>query len=135
MFSVTVTDGKEIGLISGIISIFSTYNTGGAWSVFSNHTVILTIVSAIFLSIIMLFYFLYKDKKPLFTVSCALIVSGALGNLIDRIFLGYVRDFIKLDFINFPIFNFADMCICVGVILLCVYFLFIDSKHGAKNGN
>ena len=56
-------------------------------------------------------------------------MGGAVGNLIDRLFLGYVRDFISLDFLgNFPVFNIADMCLLAGVIVLCVFFLFSYPK-------
>lgn len=57
----------------------------------------------------------------------ALVLSGAIGNLIDRVALGYVRDFIAFDFINFPVFNFADSCITVGAVLLIVSVLFTKS--------
>lgn len=57
----------------------------------------------------------------------ALVLSGAIGNLIDRVALGYVRDFIAFDFINFPVFNFADSCITVGAVLLVVSVLFTKS--------
>ena len=57
----------------------------------------------------------------------ALVLSGAIGNLIDRVALGYVRDFIAFDFMNFPVFNFADSCITVGAVLLIVSVLFTKS--------
>jgi signal peptidase II len=57
------------------------------------------------------------------------MLSGAIGNLIDRALYGYVRDFIKLDFINFPIFNVADMALTIGAVVFSVYILFIyDTK-------
>lgn len=62
----------------------------------------------------------------------SLVFGGAVGNLIDRLFLGYVRDFIALDFINFPVFNIADMCLCAGVIVLLVFFLFLYPKYNKK---
>ena len=57
-----------------------------------------------------------------------MIISGALGNLIDRLFLGYVRDFVKLDFVDFAIFNVADSAITIGTILFFIYFIFIDKE-------
>ena len=65
----------------------------------------------------------------------ALIISGAIGNLIDRIFLGYVRDFLSFDLIHFPIFNFADSCLTIGIILLCVFLVFIEPKISKKKEN
>ena len=127
------TDGKSFGLINGVLSVYSTYNTGGAWSIFNDHTIALTIISALFLFAVVVMFVLYKKKNLMFNISCSLIIAGAMGNLIDRIFLGYVRDFIKLDFMNFPIFNFADMCVCVGVVLLCIYMFFIEKRIKREN--
>jgi signal peptidase II len=63
-------------------------------------------------------------ENTLYSVCLILIVSGTIGNFIDRIFLGYVRDFLTFDFISFPSFNFADMCMTIGVILLMFEILF-----------
>ena len=66
-------------------------------------------------------------------MSFGLIVGGALGNLYDRIKLGYVRDFIYLDFApDFPIFNMADSCLCVGAVMMVVYILFMSGKKSEK---
>ena len=64
------------------------------------------------------------NKTKLYNVAYVFILAGAFGNAIDRTFLGYVRDFIKLDFINFPVFNVADSLLVVGVILLAFYIIF-----------
>ncbi|MCL2850830.1 MAG: signal peptidase II [Firmicutes bacterium] len=74
-----------------------------------------------------------RHMKRLFDVAFALFLSGALGNLIDRIFLGYVRDFIRFDFMNFPVFNLADVFINLGVLLLVIYFI-IEWAHELKKG-
>ena len=63
-----------------------------------------------------------------------MVLGGTLGNMIDRIFLGYVRDFICLEFINFPVFNVADSCLVIGVILYCVYYVFLWDKKENKKG-
>ena len=60
---------------------------------------------------------------PFAMVSLALVLAGAVGNLIDRLFLGYVTDMFQTLFMNFPIFNVADICIVCGGIAFCVYFL------------
>ena len=66
-------------------------------------------------------------ERPGVVVALTVILSGAIGNLIDRVALGYVRDFIAFDFMNFPVFNFADSCITVGAVLLIVSVLFTKS--------
>ena len=65
------------------------------------------------------------------TVSYAMIVGGGIGNLIDRVFQGYVTDFIRLFPFDF-IFNFADICVVIGAILLMIYYIFIDEKYMKK---
>lgn len=82
-------------------------------------------------------YAIVKNKK-LLTVALMLIIAGAIGNYIDRLFLGYVRDFIGFTFgnYNFPIFNFADICLTIGSIVFFVNFLFVDEQAiFKKNGN
>ena len=64
-------------------------------------------------------------------MNVALILAGGVGNLIDRISLGYVIDYIDVRIINFAIFNFADICICVGAFLLCVAVYISDKKEEA----
>ena len=59
-------------------------------------------------------------------------VAGGLGNLLDRIFRGFVVDYIYFVPINFPVFNFADICVVVGMILICIYIFFFEDKHHAE---
>ena len=122
------TDGMDQTLINGILSFVSSHNTGAAWSIFSNSTTFLIIISIVFIIGILIFNYFYKNKTYFYAISLGLVLSGAICNLLDRIKYGYVRDFIKLEFMNFPIFNIADCAITVGVILLCVYFLFFSGK-------
>ena len=56
----------------------------------------------------------------------SLIIGGAIGNMIDRIFLGYVVDFLEFTFIDFPVFNVADVCVVIGTILMAIYLIFLD---------
>lgn len=106
-------------------------NTGAAFSSFTGKTAALAIVTAIALVLITIYFHRQKHKHPLMTVSYAMIVGGGIGNLYDRIFQGYVTDFIRLFPFNF-IFNFADVCVVIGAILLIVYYLFIDEKYLKK---
>ncbi|MBI2106721.1 signal peptidase II [Candidatus Woesearchaeota archaeon] len=89
----------------------STVNTGAAFSLFQGQRYVL-----IAISIIVIFFILkyYKEKNYQFPLT--LILAGTIGNLIDRIFLGHVRDFIDLKF--WPVFNIADTCVVIGTLLL-----------------
>jgi signal peptidase II len=77
--------------------------------------------------------FILKIKSKTYSIGFGLILAGAIGNFVDRIAFGYVRDFIMFDFWKtFPIFNFADCCIVIGCILVCVYFLFLSSDNKSE---
>lgn len=111
------------------------YNTGAAWSIFSGKTYWLIIISILFIIALFVFNHFIKNKNLLYYISFSMIIGGALGNLYDRIVFGYVRDFIKLDFMNFPIFNIADSFLCVGVVLICIFLIFVEPRNGRKKAN
>lgn len=99
-------------------------NYGAAWSMFQNKQIFLIILT--FIVLIFLFIYLKKAvKKDAFwyIVCFVLIISGALGNLIDRLAFGYVVDMIELTFMNFPIFNFADIYLTIGMLglIICLF--------------
>lgn len=123
-----VLDGKEIRLIEGVFILKSSHNFGAGFSILTGKGWLLILLTIVFLIGILTFNYFQKTKNSLYKWSMALIVSGAIGNLIDRIFLGYVRDFLFFELINFPIFNVADSCLTIGVFLLCVYFIFVEPK-------
>ena len=124
-----LTDGFSVKIWPNVINFVSVHNTGGAWSILNQHTWILIVLTFLFLIAFFTFNYFFKQRTTFYTVAFSLIVGGAIGNLIDRLFLGYVRDFISLDLIpNFPVFNIADICLCVGVVLFCVFFIFILPK-------
>lgn len=106
-------------IIEGFFHITYLENTGAAWSMMSNSTTILTIISLV-ASIAMIAYLFINKPDKLTSWALALMIGGALGNFIDRLLLGYVRDF--LDFYifgyDFPVFNIADTSLCIGVGLL-----------------
>ena len=102
-------------------------NYGAAFNIFSGSRIFLSLISIIF-SIILINLILKTNtfkKIDLYSYSC--ILGGTVGNGIDRIFKGYVIDFINLDFINFPVFNIADISINIGFIFL-LYNIFINKK-------
>lgn len=119
-------------VIDGLLSFYPTWNTGAGWSILSDQTLFLTIFSAIILIGVIIANVFYHPKSKWYAVTMGFIFAGAVGNLFDRVFFGAVRDFIKLDFIEFPIFNIADSCLTVGAIMLCIYVLFFTSKKEEK---
>lgn len=118
-------------IIPGIINFMSVYNEGASFSLFADKpwaqdfflvlTAIVLVAGAVYI------VFSKKQSKWL-GVSIALLFSGTIGNFIDRLAFKYVRDFISFAFFNFPTFNVADCCLCIGVAMLVIYLLFIDDE-------
>ena len=110
-------------VIRGILSLTHLQNNGAAWSILQNQQWFFKIVTIVVM-IGLVWYYIRQIKGSLWTLfSLYLMMAGALGNFIDRVRLGYVVDMFHLDFINFPIFNVADMCLSVGVGLLFICIL------------
>ncbi len=107
-----------IEVIKGFFSFTYVKNTGAAWGLFQGATTFFVIASVAMLVILVAWFI--KSKRSAFSFAMALMIGGTIGNLIDRLTLGYVRDF--LDFIilgyDFPVFNLADSFLCVGVGLM-----------------
>ena len=109
-------------------------HTGAAFSMFSRHTWMLTLLSgvvAVILAIVLAKRVLAHWSGQL---SLALLLGGAIGNFIDRLLLGYVTDMFATTFMNFAVFNVADIGVVVGGVLLCVHVLFFmrGDKGAAK---
>ena len=117
----------DVPFLPGILQLTYAQNTGGAWSLFSGMQWLFIIVFFVLTALLMVEYF----KKPLpFTTlerwCLAAVYSDGLGNMIDRIRLGYVVDMLETQFIVFPIFNVADCFITCGCILLMVHLVFFN---------
>lgn len=127
----TLAQGNDIKILDGVLHLHYLENRGAAWGIFSGKQMFLIGLTSII--IVALIIYLYKMRKKWVTiwypVAFVLIISGAIGNLIDRLYLGYVRDFIYFKLINFPIFNVADIFVVCGAILLVIVILFIDKTY------
>lgn len=125
-----------------VFSIFNLFdiekvtpNKGGAWSMLDGHVVLLSAISVVFCVAVAVYWIKKKPKHPLLCTALTLLFSGALGNAIDRIVRGEVIDFIVTKFINFPVFNIADIAITVGAGLFILYIILFDreDKNGSNN--
>jgi len=115
----TMSLGQSIVIIKNIVHITYTTNTGAGFGILKNMNSFLMWISIIIIGIILYYYDKIPDKRfP--QISAGLILGGAAGNLIDRIFISHVIDFI--DFRIWPVFNLADSAITIGVICLLIYF-------------
>ena len=127
---------KGITIIEGILSLSFVRNTGAAWGIFAGKTLFLVLFTVVIFGAGFIYFYKNPPKNNLYKISLTLIASGGIGNMIDRIFRdGAVIDMIRVDFVDFPVFNVADICVCVGAALLCVAILFFDkTKEEAEDG-
>lgn len=113
------------GPILGIFDITLVHNTGAAWGIFGDSTILLGIFSVVVCALAILYIALVKPPaSTLSTIGISLIVAGGIGNAIDRFSNQYVIDFIRPIFIDFPVFNIADIGVTVGVIVFIISLLF-----------
>ena len=120
---------EKVSFLPGVLGLTYVRNTGGAWSLFSGMLWLFVAVFAVMTVLILWEYF----KKPLpftkFERWCiAAIYGGGLGNIIDRVRLGYVVDMLETEFISFPVFNVADCFITCGCIALMVSLVFFNKE-------
>lgn len=120
---------EGVTAIPYLFNIVIVHNMGAAWGIFSGNQVGLIILSLAIL-IIFIWYFVKEERKSwLLSISIAFLVAGCVGNLFDRIVFGYVRDFIQFAFWqSFPVFNFADVFLTVGVILFIIDLIILLCK-------
>ncbi|MCC8182989.1 MAG: signal peptidase II [Clostridiales bacterium] len=123
-------------VIPGVLGLTYVENTGMAFSAFSNFTPVLAALS---LAVSVLLAVTIRKKwlpQPFCQWMLTLILAGAVGNLIDRVFFGYVTDMIEVLFVQFAVFNVADCCVVVGAILLAAYIvLFWRDEEKPSAGN
>ena len=106
-------------------------NTGAAFSILEGKQIFLIVITSVVIAamIVMLLTKRVKSKPVMWSI--ALIIAGGIGNLIDRIFNGYVVDFVDVRIIKFAVFNFADICAVVGAVLLILFIIIDEVKSAA----
>jgi signal peptidase II len=121
------TDGS-FTVIKGFLEFCYVENRGAAFGILQNKRWFFIVLTIIICAGMAYYLFTYKDTRMILRISLAFILGGAIGNLIDRIRLGYVVDMIHITAINYPVFNVADSFVVIGTILLAWYLLFIADK-------
>lgn len=113
---------SSIVLINNFLSLTYVRNIGAAWSILEGKQILLIVISMLFLILFMFYIGRRECYTKLEIISYSMIISGTLGNMIDRIIYGYVIDYIDILILgyNFPIFNLADTCIVIGIMLLLI---------------
>lgn len=124
------SEGSLMGELPGFFDFIYVKNTGAAFSLFSDMTLILGIISVLFCICTAVYWAVRRPEGIMKRAAVMLLFSGALGNAVDRIFYGYVVDFISLKWFDFPVFNIADAAIVAGAIAAVVYVMFFDRRKG-----
>lgn len=130
--------GESMQVISGLLDFTYVQNRGAAFGMFADQRWIFLIGTVIMLALIIIFWAKDFIKHFTGTIAAVLIIAGGVGNMIDRIFLGYVVDFIDISpLFNFAVFNVADCCVTVGAVFLGIYILFFmdDKKENVPAEN
>ncbi len=116
-------------LIKGVLSLTYVENYGAAFGMLQNSRWVFITLTIAIISAILAYRIRSGENGKLFNSASILLISGGMSNLIDRIFRGYVVDMIQFTFIDYPVFNFADCCVVVGAVLMCIYVLRRDSDE------
>ncbi|MCR5825787.1 MAG: signal peptidase II [Oscillospiraceae bacterium] len=127
-----LAQGETAPLLPGLLRLERVHNYGAAWSSFSGERWLLIAVTAVGLGALV-YLAVRIVRHPLGVWALWLVVGGGVGNLLDRVRLGYVVDMLAAEFINFPVFNVADIFVTCGTVAAAVYYLAYYEKYDAKN--
>lgn len=117
-----------ITVIPGLLEWKYTENRGAAFGILADQRWIFMLLTICVVAAAVFFLLFKRCQSKLLIIALILLISGGVGNLIDRIVLGYVIDYIFVTFFPF-IFNFADCCVCIGAVLFILYILFFEEKN------
>ena len=117
--------GETTSLFPGFLELMRVHNYGAAWSSFAGQKWLLLGVTGVILAVVLWVLARKIVRHPLGICACCLILSGGIGNIIDRLRLGYVVDMIETQFMDFPVFNVADCFITCGCAVLMVDLLLV----------
>lgn len=120
--SATIALNSSQTVVPNLLVITNLRNDGAAWSILEGQQWFFTVVTLVALAVLVYLFYRWR-RQPRLLWPLTLILAGAIGNFIDRLQNGYVVDMFELLFINFPVFNVADVCLTVGVVWLLVIFI------------
>jgi signal peptidase II len=125
--------GDPHPLLGNAIRLTRVHNTGGAFGVLAARPALFIAVSMVIAVAAVVVFVVLRGRRPLLRLSLVLVFVGAVGNVIDRLSVGYVVDFFEI--VGFPVFNVADSCVTVGAILLVVYALVGGGRPSTSPGS
>ena len=110
-------------LWDGVLNLTYTQNTGMAFSILADRTWLLIVLSVVALLLLVAALWRALQRTPIQHALLWLLLAGGIGNLLDRLFFGYVVDFFSVQFIHFPVFNVADICLTLAAVFLVIELL------------
>ena len=122
-----LSGGKTFSIIKNALQFNYVRNEGAAWGIMSGKQTFFIILTLLMLILLLVIYIRIPSEKKYiaFKITVVTLAAGAVGNLIARMSKGYVDDFIDFYLINFPVFNFADICVCISMFSLIILIAFI----------
>lgn len=132
--SVHIPLGSAKEFLPGFVELRTVHNYGAAWSSFSGMRWMLVAVTCMIVGGVILMLARKVVRHPLGVTACGFIIGGGLGNILDRVRLGYVVDMFCFQFMNFPVFNVADICIDAGCVLGIIYYMWFYEKYDKGGG-
>ena len=126
--------GRSQPLVPGLVELRTVHNYGAAWSSFSGMRGLLVAVTCCIVAAVAVLLVRRVVRHPLGVMACAMILSGGVGNIVDRVRLGYVVDMFNLLFMEYPVFNVADIFVVCGAVLGAVYYMWFYEKYDKKGG-
>lgn len=123
---------ESMPLLPGIVELYYIRNTGGGFSLLTGHTWLLAVLTVVLMGVLAALIIKKVFTHPLAVWTLTLIIGGGLGNLIDRVRLGYVVDMFNLTFMNYPVFNIADILVVCGAIGFGFYYLLLHDQVTAS---
>ena len=130
--SANIPLGEGRDLIPGFVELRTVHNYGAAWSSFSGARWLLVAVTSVIVLAVLAALVRRVVRHPLGVLAGCLILSGGLGNILDRVRLGYVVDMFNFQFMRYPVFNVADICVVCGAVLGVMYYLWFYDKYDKK---
>ncbi len=128
--------GEAQPFLPGLVELQTVHNYGAAWSTFSGMRWLLVAVTVVIVLVVAALLVKRIVRHPLGVVACSMVLSGGIGNIIDRVRLGYVVDMFHLEFWpSYPVFNVADICVVIGAVLGAVYYIWFYDKYDREQKN
>lgn len=122
----TLMDTGGIDLIKGVFRFTYVENRGAAFGILQNRRYIFILLTLVIATVLIIWVLKKKETGLVLKFGVTFVIAGAMGNMIDRVFLGYVVDFIDFCLINFPVFNVADCFVCVGAAMIAIHYIYIE---------